>query len=713
MGLFTSGQNDEDTPSLKDLPDWIAEHRFQQKEQLAAQPVNVRVLRDGKPVRLRQDTHHTSTLHTNVLDERAASSTSTSFSFAGLRFPRQRDTTRHLPIETPSPDEDTAAMGQEPEDLEEDVFSYDVDYAAYEPVDTLLDINSSGSSSAGKPPDDTVVFANDAVLLKSSAGSLHFCSAIIQRFARDAKANLLTLDVEDISDLCQHVYQQDGDGDHWSRGDLQGYATSLRTPSLEDFPVRELIANDVNARLNASSSKARLPTTPLIIHIHEVRDVVEVHGVPFLRNLCAAIAEERPPGSSIVFLTTAPRPETQLKGLASKECQCGSCEGNYPPQEVTDRGKAVLHLPQDRKSHPPADYDTHNEDGLLKAVGDNPRTQPIHIDPVSSPTQVALLEVYRDAECSRIDHNIRGLKRWLRQRSPEYHALDLLQPFTSWDFLAGTETVEKYWAKQPMDLGSLAGEVLDVMHENLLQDSILHIDCSRITQIQRQDDRKVRAAQLKQSHKYGLSLSVKDIMRTIRDMGSNWEQTMLDCVVDHEAIDEGWDDIAVDTEVKETMARVLGLKGSQNDVTKYGLLKLTGVRGAILYGPPGTGKTHLARVLAHESRATMMSVSASQISSKWHGESEQAIEALFNVARKLSPCIIFMDEADGVFRRRSSVDAGWQRAIQNQMLAELDGLNRSSRRLLSYWPRTSLVTWTTLFTDVSLHASTLAFRHYC
>ncbi len=103
--------------------------------------------------------------------------------------------------------------------------------------------------------------------------------------------------------------------------------------------------------------------------------------------------------------------------------------------------------------------------------------------------------------------------------------------------------------------------------------------------------------------------------------------------------------------------------------------KLTAPKGVMLYGPPGTGKTMLAKAIATENDMTFFNISVADIMSKWVGESENMIKALFRKARETSPAIIFFDEFDALGTTRGQQDtAGVHKNIIAQILGELDGI---------------------------------------
>lgn len=97
--------------------------------------------------------------------------------------------------------------------------------------------------------------------------------------------------------------------------------------------------------------------------------------------------------------------------------------------------------------------------------------------------------------------------------------------------------------------------------------------------------------------------------------------------------------------------------------------------GVMLYGKPGTGKTMTAKAIAKESGATFMSIKASSIMNKWVGESEKLVAAMFSLARKLAPTVIFIDEIDTILKKRdNSTTNQHMSAALGLLMQEWDGL---------------------------------------
>lgn len=107
-------------------------------------------------------------------------------------------------------------------------------------------------------------------------------------------------------------------------------------------------------------------------------------------------------------------------------------------------------------------------------------------------------------------------------------------------------------------------------------------------------------------------------------------------------------------------------------------------KGVLLYGPPGCGKTMLAKALARESGATFINLHVSTLTEKWFGESQKLVRAVFSLARKLQPTIIFIDEIDSFLRERRSGDHEATSMMKAEFMSLWDGLatGDSSRILI-------------------------------
>ena len=113
------------------------------------------------------------------------------------------------------------------------------------------------------------------------------------------------------------------------------------------------------------------------------------------------------------------------------------------------------------------------------------------------------------------------------------------------------------------------------------------------------------------------------------------------------------------------------------DASRFQKMGVSPAKGILLYGPSGCGKTLLARALATESGANLISIKGPEVLSKWQGESEKAVREIFRKAKSSSPCIILLDEIDSVAMTRSNSVQQTDRVL-SQLLTEIDSSGSSA-----------------------------------
>ena len=135
-----------------------------------------------------------------------------------------------------------------------------------------------------------------------------------------------------------------------------------------------------------------------------------------------------------------------------------------------------------------------------------------------------------------------------------------------------------------------------------------------------------------------------------------------------------WSSIGGMDEVKRQLRDAIELPLTHGETFRR--LGIRPPRGVLLYGPPGCSKTLMARALATEGHMNFLAVKGPELLSKWLGESERALAALFRRARLASPAIIFFDEIDAIASKRGGGSSGGGERLLSQLLTELDGIQQ-------------------------------------
>ncbi|KAJ4783835.1 P-loop containing nucleoside triphosphate hydrolases superfamily protein [Rhynchospora pubera] len=153
---------------------------------------------------------------------------------------------------------------------------------------------------------------------------------------------------------------------------------------------------------------------------------------------------------------------------------------------------------------------------------------------------------------------------------------------------------------------------------------------------------------------------------------NSYEDVIACDVVNPDDIDVEFDSIGGLDQVKEALFELVILPLRRPEIFSHGRL-LSPQKGVLLYGPPGTGKTMLAKAIAKESGAVFINVRISNLMSKWFGDAQKLVAAVFSLANKLQPAIIFIDEVDSFLGQRRNSDHEAMTNMKTEFMSLWDG----------------------------------------
>ncbi|KAG7287744.1 hypothetical protein NEMBOFW57_007258 [Staphylotrichum longicolle] len=149
-------------------------------------------------------------------------------------------------------------------------------------------------------------------------------------------------------------------------------------------------------------------------------------------------------------------------------------------------------------------------------------------------------------------------------------------------------------------------------------------------------------------------------------------------VVAPEDIPVGFDAIGGLEDIIEELKESIIYPLTMPHLYSHGGSLLAAPSGVLLYGPPGCGKTMLAKAVAHESGATFINLHISTLTEKWYGDSNKLVRAVFSLAKKLQPSIIFIDEIDAVLGTRRSGEHEASGMVKAEFMTLWDGLTSTN-----------------------------------
>ncbi|KAI9641891.1 hypothetical protein NHQ30_009758 [Ciborinia camelliae] len=413
----------------------------------------------------------------------------------------------------------------------------------------------------------------------------------------------------------------------------------LKTAAL----LEALVAGADSKRSSESSGTDAANTRDLIIQVRDYKDLTRTYdGYNIIDKLRTVVTKRWQSGRNIIMIGTS--------SLEQGESELSSAGIQHLQSDIVEGEKRTIFVPPERRLEQNTVFESddklrvqtlnirHIEDMITKLAGDAPITVDIGKDLDSAWVDLAGLDdaVWQYARVQRLATTILGL-----ENNPE-----VIDGPTFWK--AQQLLFESDSAKFSWGAAELKEEDNDV---NKMLDEINNSSNKTNT-------------------------TIKDKLKQIRKTCTPHEKKLLGGVVIPSDIHTKFEDVHAPKETVEALKTLTSLSLIRPEAFTYGVLATDKMPGLLLYGPPGTGKTLLAKAVAKESGATVLEISGAEVNDMYVGEGEKNVRAIFSLAKKLSPCVVFIDEADAIFAARGDTKRSTaHREMINQFLREWDGMN--------------------------------------
>ncbi|KAI8955255.1 hypothetical protein F4801DRAFT_530110 [Xylaria longipes] len=383
---------------------------------------------------------------------------------------------------------------------------------------------------------------------------------------------------------------------------------------------------------------------PLIVHIHDFNALnMDEIGAAVISKIRKVVDELWLSGRKVVLVGScsandAPRPyQTALRGLEMTERVIHLSKRYFPDAQVRVRCKSTLALWEKQ------DYLRENDENIVRMLWSMTESG----DSMSTHSEGTL-----------------GLDK-----------------YASSELVIDMEPVAKYWNSvlSITEVYRTATTMIGLSSTGATD--LFSLDCfeKAVTKMAAVDEAREVAAVRSKASMHSKKNSKGDLLagaRRIDPFADNHEEKLMSSIVNARDMRTTFKDIHAPQETIESIKMLTTLSLVRPEAFSYGVLASDRIPGCLLYGPPGTGKTLLAKAVAKESGANMIEISGASINNMYVGESEKNVRALFRLAKKKEPMVIFIDEADALLGARGGPQNGARRETINQFLREWDGMDK-------------------------------------